>query len=110
MWKLALRLGEEFEAAFRKEFLPQNEKDQNWTAWDKCRMEGLTLNQYVSKYREVIRKLDGLDDIQKVRGFVQGLNKEYQTKVKTQYPKTLEATIQSALIFDDAMDKCGLDK
>ena len=40
----------EFEAAFWKEFLPQNEKDQNWTAWDKCRMEGLTLNQYVSKY------------------------------------------------------------
>ena len=79
-------------------------------AWDKCRMEGLTLNQYVSKYREVILKLDGLDDFQKVWGFVRGLDKEYQAKVKTQYPKTLEAAIQSALIFDDAMDKHGLDK
>ena len=88
----------------------QNEKDQNWTAWDKCKIEGLTLNQYVSKYREVILKLDGLDDFQKVRGFVRGLDKEYQAKVKTQYPKTLEAAIQSALIFDDAMDKRGLNK
>ena len=68
---------EEFEAAFKKEFLPQNEKDQNWTAWDKCKMEGLTLTQYVSKYREVILKLEGLDDFQKVRGFVRGLDKEY---------------------------------
>ena len=52
---------EEFEAVFRKEFLPENEKERNWTAWDKCKMEGLTLNQYVSKYREVILKLDGLE-------------------------------------------------
>ena len=101
---------EEFEAAFRKEFLPQNEKDQNWTAWDKCKMEGLTLNQYVSKYQEVILKLDGLDDFQKVRGFVRGLDTKYQAKVKTKYPKTLEAAIQSALIFDDTMDKRGMHK
>ena len=73
-------------------------------------MASLTLNQYVSKYQEVILKLDGLDDFQKVRGFVRGLDKEYQAKVKTQYPKTLAAAIQSALIFDDAMDKRGLDK
>ena len=73
-------------------------------------MEGLTLNRYVSKYREVILKLDGLDDFQKVRGFVRGLDKEYQAKVKTQYPKILEAAIQSALIFYNAIDKHGLDK
>ena len=58
---------EEFEVAFKKEFLPQNKKDQNWTAWNKCMMEGLTLSQYASKYREVILKLEGLDDFQKVR-------------------------------------------
>ena len=45
-------------------------------------MEGLTLNQYVSKYRKVILKLDGLDEFQKVRGFVWGLDKEYQAKLK----------------------------
>ena len=73
-------------------------------------MEGLTLNQYVSKYREVILKLDGLDDFQKVRGFVRGLDTKYHAKVKTQYPKTLEAAIQSALIFDDTMDKRGMHK
>ena len=97
---------EEFEAVFRKEFSPENEKDQNWTAWDKCKMEGLTLNQYVSKYREVILKLDGLDDFQKVRGFV----REYQAKVKTQCPKSLETAIQSALIFDDTTENRALDK
>ena len=60
--------------------------------------------------REVILKLDGLDDFQKVQGFVRGLVKEYQAKVKTQYPKNLEVAIQSALIFDDTMDKRGFDK
>ena len=54
--------------------------------------------------------MEGLDDFQKVRGFVRGLDKEYQAKVKVQYPKTLDAAIQSALIFDDTMDKRGLDK
>ena len=83
---------DEFEAVFRKEFLPENEKERNWTAWDKCRMESLTLNQYVSRYRKVILELDGLDDFQKVRGFVRGLDKEYQAS-KTQYPKSLEAAI-----------------
>ena len=76
---------EEFEAAFKKEFLPQNKKDQNWTAWDKCKMEGLTLTQYVSKYREVILKFSkgtGMED------------KEYQAGY--QYPKTLDAA-KSAL-------------
>lgn len=64
----------QFEKIFHKEFLPKNEKDQNWIAWDQCRMEGLTLTQYISKYRSVILKLDGLDDFQKVRGFIRGLD------------------------------------
>ena len=51
-----------------------------------------------------------MDDFQKVWGFVQGLHKGHQAKVKTQYPKSLEAAIQSALIFDDTMDKCALHK
>ena len=53
-------------------------------------MDRLTLTQYISKYREIILKLEGLDDFQKVRGFLRGLTDEYKTKVKTQYPKTLE--------------------
>ena len=93
-----------FEEIFRKEFLPENEPDRNWTAWDKCRMDNLTLPQYVAKYREIILKLDGLDDFQKVRGFIRGLDNEYKAKVKTQYPKTLEEAIQSAQIFDDTLD------
>ena len=87
--------GDEFERAFRKEFLPENEKERNWTAWDQCNMEGLTLTQYVSKYRDVILKLEGLDDFQKCRGFVRGLDKEYRIKVKTQNPMTLEEVVKS---------------
>ena len=67
----------------------------------------LTLTQYISKYREIILKLEGLDDFQKVRGFLWGLNDEYKTKVKTQYPKTLEDAIKSAHIFDDSLDKAS---
>jgi len=96
---------EEFEKAFQKEFFPENEKDRNWNAWDQCKMEGFTLTQYISKYRDIILKLDGLDDFQKVRGFVRGLDKEYKSKVKTQYPKTLEEAIKSAQIFDDIFEK-----
>ena len=68
-------------------------------------MENLTLTQYISKYREITLKLKGLNDFQRVRGFIQGLNKEYKAKVKTQYPKTLEEAIKSAQIFDDTLEK-----
>ena len=73
---------EAFKIAFQKEFLPENKKERNWNAWDHCKMEGLTLTQYVSKYQDVILKLDGLDDFQKVRGFLGGLYNNYRTKVK----------------------------
>ena len=52
--------------------------------------------------------MDGLDDFQKVRGFIRGLDNEYKAKVKTQYPKTLEEAIKSAHIFDDMSDKKAL--
>ena len=59
-------------------------------------MENLTLTQYISKYREISLKLEGLDDFQCVRGFIRGLNNKYKAKLKTQYPKTLEEAIKSA--------------
>ena len=94
-----------FQEIFRKEFLPENESDRNWTAWDTCVMDRLTLTQYVSKYRGIILKLDGLDEFQKIRGFIRGLKEEYQAKVKTQYPKTLDDAIKDAQIFDDIHGK-----
>ena len=51
-----------FQELFRKEFLPKNEKDRNWNAWDRCWMENLTLTQYISKYHEISLKLKVLDD------------------------------------------------
>ncbi|MCO5575776.1 hypothetical protein L7F22_029581 [Adiantum nelumboides] len=112
-WWMSLKMADrptswtQFQEVFRKEFLPENAPDRNWAAWDKCRMDKLTLTQYISKYREIILKLEGLDDFQKVRGFLRGLNDEYKTKVKTQYPKTLEDAIKSAQIFDDSLDKAS---
>ena len=72
-------------------------------------MDSLTLTQYIStRYHSIILKLDGLNNFQKVHGFICGLNNEYNAKVKTQYPKTLEEAIKSAQIFDDISDKKAL--
>ena len=63
-----------YQEIFWKEFFSKNEQDCNWGDWDVCQMGNLTLTQYISKYRSVILKLDGLDNFQKVRGFIeQGL-------------------------------------
>ena len=74
-------------------------------AWDNHRMEGLTLHQYIAKYHEVILKLEGLADFQKVRRIIRGLKKDYKAKVKSQYPKTLEKAIRNAQVYDDNTDK-----
>ena len=73
-------------------------------------MENLTLIQYISKYREKSLKLKGLDDFQRTRGFIRGLNNEYKAKVKTRYPKILEEAIKSAQIFDDTLKKSHIAK
>ena len=65
-----------FEMVIKKEFLPENERDCNWNAWDKCKMDGFTLVQHISKYHELILKLNGLDNFQRVRGFVHCLDKD----------------------------------
>ena len=36
------------------------------------------------------------------------MDNEYKTKVKTQYPKTLNDAIKCALIYDDTVDKKGI--
>ena len=60
----------DFQDLFCNEFLPKNEKQKNWNSWDACCMAGNTLTQYISKYREAILKLEGLDEFQKLRGFL----------------------------------------
>ena len=45
------RTWSQFQELFRKEFLPENEKDRNGNAWDNCQMANLTLTQYISKSR-----------------------------------------------------------
>ena len=68
-------------------------------------MGNLTLTQYISKYRSVILKLEGLNNFQKVCGFICKLDKDYKAKVKLQYPKTLEQAIRDAQVYDNNIDK-----
>ena len=68
-------------------------------------MGNLSLTQYISKYRGVILKLDGLDKFQKVRGFIWGLTKDIKKMVKSQYPKTLDKAIKDAQVYDNNIDK-----
>lgn len=49
----------------------------------------------------IILKLDSLDDFQKVQGFLYCLDNEYKSKLRTQYPKTLEDTMSFARVYDD---------
>ena len=88
-----------FESAFRKEFLPSDEKRRNWQAWDYCRQKYRTLNQYVSMYRDIILKLEGLDDFQKIRGFTRGLNPEIKKHVISKDLQNLEEAIKQAHVY-----------
>ena len=50
------------EKVFKKEFLPINELEGSWREWDKCYMEGISLNQYISNNREIVLKLKQFDE------------------------------------------------
>lgn len=45
-----------------------------------------------------------------MRWLISGFANDYQAKVKTQHQKNLEETIQSAIIFDNTINKQGIDK
>ncbi|MCO5589197.1 hypothetical protein L7F22_043163 [Adiantum nelumboides] len=81
-----LKTWAEFENAFRKEFLPSNEKQRNWKAWDKCKQKHRTLTQYISLYRDIILKLDDIGEFQKVRGFLRCLRPNIQKNVESKDP------------------------
>ena len=94
----------EFEIDFRKEFLPSNERQRNWKAWDLCKQKHRSLTQYVSLYRDIILKLDGLEEFQQVRGFLRGLNPDIQKNVQSKDPQTLDEAIKQAHVFADPSD------
>ena len=95
------RTWEEFETIFRKEFLPVNEVQRSWREWDRCSMEGISLNQYISNYREIIMKLKGIDEFQILRGFMRGLSLDYEAYVEPKQPKDLAEALKYAQIYDD---------
>ena len=91
----------QFEKIFVKEFLPENEQERNWEDWDKTLQRGRPLLTYIAEYREVILKLQGIDDFHKTRGFLRGLDKHFKREVKRSAPKTLEDAIKFAQIYGD---------
>ena len=51
--------------------------------------------------REIILKLQGIDEFQKTWGFIWGLDKHFKREVKRSTPKTLEETIKFRQIYED---------
>ena len=64
-------------------------------------MEGISLNQYISDYREIVLKLNGIDEFQILRGFMRGLNPDYEAFVEPKQPKDLAEALKYAQIYDD---------
>ena len=50
-------------------------------------------------YRDIILKLDGLEEFQQVRGFLRGLNPDIQKNVQIKDPQTLDEAIKQAHAF-----------
>jgi len=57
-------------------------------------MDNLTLTQYISKYWEIIPKLEGLDDFQKVRGFIGGCIRITKSRYKFNTQKSLRKLLK----------------
>ena len=92
---------EYFKKIFKKEFLPINELQRLWREWDKFSMEGITLNQYISNYREIVLKLKGIHELHVLRGFMGGLHPDYEAYVEPKQPKDLVVALKFAQIYDD---------
>ena len=45
-------------------------------------MEGISLNQYISNYKEIVLKLKGMNEFQVLRGFMKGLHLDYESYVE----------------------------
>ena len=70
-----------------------NELQRSWREWDKCSMEGISLNQYISNFIEIVLKLKGIDEFQVLRGFMRGLHPDYEAYVE---PKDLAEVLKFA--------------
>ena len=82
---------------FRKEFLPINELQGSWWQWDKCSMEGISLNQYIFNYY----KLKVVNEFQIFWGFMRGLNPNYEACIELKQPKDLVEALKYAQICND---------
>ena len=45
-------------------------------------MKGLSLNQYIFNYRQIVSKLNGINEFQVLRGFMRGLHLDYEAYVE----------------------------
>lgn len=70
-------------------------------------MEGISLNQYISNYREIVLKLKGIDEFQILRGFMRGLHPNYKAYVEQKQPTDLAEALKFAQIYDDQRERSG---
>ena len=54
--------------------------------------------------RDIILKLEGLDDFQKVCGFTRGLNAKIQKHVLSKDPQTLDKAIKQTHVYADPFE------
>ena len=64
-------------------------------------MEGISLNQYISNYREIMLKLKGIYEFQVFRGLMRGLHPDYEAYVEPKQLKDLTEALKFAKIYDN---------
>ena len=56
-------------------------------------------------YRDIILTLEGLDDFQRVCGFIKGLNQEIQKHVLSKDSRILEETIKQTHVYANPFEE-----
>ena len=64
-------------------------------------MEGISLNQYISNYKEIVLKLKGINEFQVLRHFMRGLHLDYEAYVEPKQSKDWVEALKFAQIYDD---------
>ena len=60
-------------------------------------MEGISLNQYISSYQEIVFNLKGIEEFQVLRGRYP----DYEAYIEPNQPKDLVEALKFAQIYDD---------
>jgi len=85
----------------KKEFRPANASQAAVTKLDRLK-QGRTFKRYLDDFRDLVVKIDDMDEAAKLRAFKKGLKKPYHLHVLTAQAKTLKDAIQAANDYAEA--------